>query len=69
MRKLLNTKRKPGRYRRMSSANAGDPAKGTDSYRRPRAWYPMECVHGYDCCPKCDGARRDPQTLRPVTNR
>ena len=32
-------------------------------------WYPIECVHGYDCCPQCDGPRRDPYTLRPVSQR
>lgn len=29
-------------------------------------WYPVECGHGYDCCPACDGPRRDPRTLRVV---
>lgn len=30
------------------------------------AWYPIECRHGYDCCPICDGPRRDPKTLQIV---
>lgn len=26
--------------------------------RSPRSrWYPIECEHGYDCCPICDGAQ------------
>ena len=29
-------------------------------------WYPIECEHGYDCCPTCDGPRRDPKTLKVV---
>jgi hypothetical protein len=31
-----------------------------------RRWYPIECQHGYDCCPICDGPRRDTITLRPA---
>ena len=34
---------------------------------KPKKWYPIECEHGYDCCPQCDGQRRDPKTLRPVS--
>ena len=34
--------------------------------KRRRSWYPIECEHGYDCCPMCDGPRRDPGTLRIV---
>lgn len=41
-----------------------------DGLRRIRKaaprWYPVECEHGYDCCPMCDGERRDPKTLKPV---
>ncbi|MGE3914676.1 MAG: hypothetical protein AB7F78_03170 [Hyphomicrobiaceae bacterium] len=31
-----------------------------------RRWYPIECEHGFDCCPQCDGARRDPRTLETI---
>lgn len=34
--------------------------------RKPKKWYPIECEHGFDCCPICDGERRDPLTLKPV---
>lgn len=30
------------------------------------AWYPIECRHGFDCCPICDGPRRDPKTLQVI---
>jgi len=30
-------------------------------------WYPIECEHGYDCCPMCDGPRRNTQTLARMT--
>jgi len=36
------------------------------SRARQRRWYPIECEHGYDCCPICDGARRDPLTLNRI---
>jgi len=29
-------------------------------------WYPIDCEHGYDCCPICDGERRDTITLAPL---
>jgi hypothetical protein len=34
------------------------------SHRRPPRWYPVECERGFDCCPICDGPRRDPGTLK-----
>lgn len=37
-----------------------------DGKSKAQPWYPIDCKHGYDCCPKCDGERRDQRTLKPV---
>lgn len=34
--------------------------------RSSKRWYPIECEHGYDCCPTCDGQRHDTITLHPL---
>lgn len=42
------------------------PEKADSNSAAAAKWYPVECEHGYDCCPQCDGPRRDPLTLKPI---
>lgn len=29
-------------------------------------WYPIECEHGYDCCPICDAEWLRSQSVKPT---